>query len=118
MTEHQQPFAGPDPDAMRTLRAECRRALADGEAAPKDETRPVGEAARRWHDFRQVFLGSPAGKRILARLLNRSGVWQRSHVSGDPMETARREGMRDIGLWVIEILEDDEPPDPPATAAG
>lgn len=69
----------------------------------------------RCRDFRRVFRATPAGRRALAQILERSRVCERSFVPGDSLETARREGMRDTGLWLLEILADDAP-DRPATA--
>lgn len=71
-------------------------------------------AADRTRDFRAVFRATPAGRRVLAQLLARCRVCARSHVPGDALETARREGMRDVGLWLLDMF--DEAADAPATA--
>tara|TARA_R110002072_G_scaffold24763_12_gene83756 strand:+ start:1683 stop:2042 length:360 start_codon:yes stop_codon:yes gene_type:complete len=63
----------------------------------------------RRREFRGVFHAAPAGGRVLAQLLDRCRVCDRSFVPGDSLETARREGMRDIGLWLLDILEGDPP---------
>ncbi len=60
--------------------------------------------ADRQRDFRAVFDATPAGRRVLAQVLDRCHVCGRSFVAGDGLETARREGMRDVGLWMLEIL--------------
>lgn len=72
-------------------------------------------AADRGRDFREVFAASPAGRRVFAQILTRSRVCARSHVPGDAYETARREGMRDLGLWLLD-LTGEMAPTPPATA--
>lgn len=72
-------------------------------------------AVDRGRDFRETFTSTPAGRRVFAQILARSRVCARSHVSNDACETARREGMRDIGLWLLE-LTGDHAPTPPATA--
>ncbi len=72
-------------------------------------------AIDRRKDFRSLFQSTPEGRRVLAEILVRCQLWERSYVPGDAYETARREGMRDIGLWIMEIV-DDEPGEPPHTA--
>ena len=57
----------------------------------------------RARDFRAVFRATPAGRRVLAQVLERCRVCARSHVPGDTHETARREGMRDVGLWLLDM---------------
>jgi hypothetical protein len=64
-------------------------------------------SADRARDFRAVFRDTPAGCRVLAQVLARCRVLARSHVPGDALETARREGMRDIGLWLLEMTGED-----------
>lgn len=72
-------------------------------------------ALDRHREFGRLFEGGPEGRRVLAQILMRCLVWDRSHVPGDPYETARREGMRDVGLWIMEIVNA-EPADVPQTA--
>ena len=69
----------------------------------------------RRREFRSVFRSTPGGRRVLAQVLDRCRVCERSFVPGDSLETARREGMRDTGLWLLEILADDAA-DRPGTA--
>lgn len=70
-------------------------------------------AVDRFRDFRRTFVDAETGRRVLAQILTRCQLWERSFVPGDPYETARREGMRDIGLWIMEIVNI-EPAIPPA----
>ena len=84
----------PDPYGLRT------RLTQDMPAQPYT-------AIDRRRDFRNVFEATPAGRRVLAQVLDRCRVCERSFVAGDSLETARREGMRDTGLWLLEILADD-----------
>lgn len=83
-------------------------------------------AADRQRDFQAVFDQTPEGPRVLAQIVARCRVADRSYVPGDSLETARREGQRDIGLWLIGILTADfadrprsaeEHAPPPARAA-
>jgi len=64
-------------------------------------------AADRARDFRILFRQTPGGRRVLAQVLARCRVLDRAYVPGDAAETARREGMRDVGLWLLEILGED-----------
>ena len=64
-------------------------------------------AADRARDFRALFRDTPAGRRVLAQLFARCRVIDRAYVPGDGAETARREGMRDVGLWLLDILGED-----------
>ncbi len=76
-----------------------------------------GYTARdRRKDFKRIFETAPEGRRVLAQLLVRCQVWEHSYVAGDTHESARREGMRDVGLWIMEIINT-EPVDGPETAA-
>tara|TARA_R110000868_G_scaffold4155_23_gene25482 strand:- start:8760 stop:9155 length:396 start_codon:yes stop_codon:yes gene_type:complete len=78
-------------------------------------TAPLGDlpqgagytAIDRHRDFQAVFRSTPAGRRVLAQILERCRVCRRSFVPGDGFETARREGMRDAGLWLVGILAED-----------
>lgn len=72
-------------------------------------------ALERSNDFKRVLQHTPEARRVLAQILVRCQLWERSYVPGDSHETARREGMRDIGLWIMEIVNDD-PIDEPHTA--
>ena len=69
---------------------------------------PAGyDAADRYRDFRRALADTAEGRHVLSQILARCRVWERSYVPGDTHETARREGMRDVGLWVLGILETD-----------
>ena len=68
--------------------------------------------ADRTRDFHRVFRESREGERVLAQILVRCRLWERSYVPGDTHETARREGMRDVGLWIMESLNADAAPQP------
>lgn len=71
----------------------------------------------RQRDFHAVLRATPAGKRVLSQILDRSRACERSYVPGDSLETARREGMRDIGLWLIDMVTDDRPGRPRSAEA-
>lgn len=70
------------------------------------------DMAQRTRDFQRTFRATPAGERVLAQILVRCRLWERSYVPNDTHETARREGMRDIGLWIMEALNADTAPQP------
>jgi hypothetical protein len=84
----------------------------------RDTLPATGQTARdRQRDFRAVFRSTPAGQRVLAQILDRCRVCGRSYVPGDSHETARREGARDTGLWLLDILADDDTERPRAAEA-
>lgn len=58
------------------------------------------EFASRRNDFKAVFLGSPAGRRVLSYLLNESGVFETSFTGNS--RTFYNEGKRDIGLDIMD----------------
>lgn len=69
---------------------------------------PIGYRAEdRYRDFRLALCGTPAGRHVLAQILARCRVWERSYVPGDTHETARHEGMRDVGLWLLQVVNTD-----------
>jgi hypothetical protein len=55
--------------------------------------------------YRQTF-ATEQGRVVLADLLRRAGLMQ-SSFSGDPLETAYREGRRRLGLEVVEAINRD-----------
>ena len=71
-------------------------------------------ARDRYCDFRRLFYETPEGMRVLAQILHEARVFYPSYVRGDTHETARNEGLRQLGLWIIEQV-DHEPVDLPAT---
>lgn len=66
----------------------------------------------RYRDFRQVFLATEAGRRVLDDLLFMARFHERTAVKGDALETYFREGQRSVALQVLIILER-EPGQPP-----
>lgn len=68
--------------------------------------------ADRTRDFHRTFRATPEGERVLAQILVRCRLWDRSYVPNDTHETARREGMRDVGLWIMEALNAEAAPQP------
>ncbi len=71
-------------------------------AADMPDPRAYDEADR-FRDFVHLF-NTPTGRRVLALILVRCQVWERTYVAGDSHDTAHREGMRDIGLWLMETI--------------
>lgn len=59
-------------------------------------------------DFRRVFYGSEQGKRVLSAILVRCKVFEPlldQEAAIDPNALVDAEGMRKIGLWLMESLE-------------
>jgi len=101
---------------MARLRFGRRRAA--GRTAPNDPHALFADlaAARRglaWseldrrRDFRAVFLGSAAGRRVLYEILAWSRVFASTFVPGDAFATHWREGGRDVGLRILAVLDAD-----------
>lgn len=70
-----------------------------------DPLPPGYDATDRVRDFRRALADTAEGRQVLSQILSRCRVWERSYVPGDTHETARREGMRDVGLWLLNVLE-------------
>ncbi len=66
----------------------------------------------RYRDFREVFLGSDAGKRVLYEILSWSRMFRPVAVKGDPYETYRRDGERNIGLTILSVTNIEPKPLP------
>lgn len=75
-----------DPDQVEQKRAR-RRAKVDG-----DQT-----------DL-QWLLADARGRRVLARILNETGIMRPSFTPGDPLGTAYNEGRRSIGIALNTVL--------------
>ncbi len=58
----------------------------------------------KYRDFRKVFLGSDEGRRVLHDILTFGHIYRSSAVRGDPYETSRREGERNIALKILETI--------------
>ncbi len=69
----------------------------------------------RYRDFRRVFLQSPDGRRVLWQILAWCHMYRPAAVRGDPHETYRREGERNIGLRILATMNA-EPADEPEQA--
>lgn len=88
------PLGQPDPDAFFTA---LRRAS-------------LGErytAVDRYRDFRAVFFGESTpqqGKRVLWQILEWCRLFRPVSAPGDPHETYRRDGERNIGLKIFMTL--------------
>lgn len=71
----------------------------------------------RYRDFRAVFFGESTpqqGKRVLWQILEWCRLFRPVSTPGDPHETYRRDGERNIGLKIFMTLnaEPDEPVQP------
>lgn len=63
-------------------------------------------------DFKHVFLGSEAGKRVLYQILGWSHLWDPSFVAGESDTTAFKEGERNVALRILAALRSDPKPLP------
>jgi hypothetical protein len=95
--------ADPDPEAFF---AALSRASLGGHYTPLD----------RYRDFRAVFFGQSTpeqGKRVLWQILEWCRLFRPVSAPGDPHETYRRDGERNIGLKIFMTLnaEPDAPED-------
>jgi hypothetical protein len=91
----------PDPDAFFDA---LRRAKLGGRYSAVDRTR----------DFRAVFFGSSTpqqGQRVLWQILEWCRLFRPVSAPGDPHETYRRDGERNIGLKIFMTLNAE--PGPP-----
>ncbi|GAB4377358.1 MAG: hypothetical protein Kow00114_41630 [Kiloniellaceae bacterium] len=78
-------------------------------------------AVDRYRDFRAVFFGESTpqqGKRVLWQILEWCRLFRPVSAPGDPHETYRRDGERNIGLKIFMTLnaEPDEPASEPRAA--
>lgn len=60
------------------------------------------------HDLRNVLL-SPSGRRVLARLMERTGPLRQTFNIDSERLTALASGERNIGLWILAELSDAAP---------
>ena len=66
----------------------------------------------RYREFRQVFYGTDAGRRVLNDIMYMGGIYTTSPRVGEPYTTLEREGGRKVVLKIAERLEV-EPHEPP-----
>ncbi|MEO3429728.1 hypothetical protein AAFN88_12760 [Pelagibius sp. CAU 1746] len=98
------PIGQPDPDAF----FDALRKVSLGQRYT---------AIDRYRDFRAVFFGESTpqqGKRVLWQILEWCRLFRPVSAPGDPHETYRRDGERNIGLRIFMALnaEPDEPVPP------
>ena len=83
-------------------------------SADREEIDPIAELPaaipgyderRRRADYRAAF-GSEAGRRVLADLARFAHMGHPSYVRGDAMETAFREGERNVVLRILALLRE------------
>lgn len=78
--------------------------LPEGNYTPQD----------RFHDFRQLFMGSDQGKRVFKEILSWGHIFQ-SSVTGNPVDSNRvlvREGERNISLKLMAAVNLEPPIQP------
>ncbi len=59
----------------------------------------------RHRDFKQVFLDSPQGRRVLYQLLAWAHQWRPTFVAGKPDVSAFQEGERNVGLRLLTAIQ-------------
>lgn len=67
------------------------------------------EADKKRAELRLAFvrlMESPEGALVLRKILEATHLYALSYVKGDAMETARREGERNVGLRVLAMMGD------------
>lgn len=71
----------------------------------------------RYHDFRQLFMGSDQGKRVLGEILSWGRLFRPSALGSpvDPNLTHIREGERNLCLRLLHTVHN-EPPEPQTKA--
>jgi hypothetical protein len=67
----------------------------------QEEKRSDEQMAELRREYRDIFLGSAAGKRVLADLLNETGFFE-SSFSKYSAQTFYNEGKRDIGVMLMD----------------
>lgn len=77
--------------------------LAQNAQDAQDATRAEQQA--EYDDLRRV-LSSESGRRLVRRILTRSGMFQTSFAPGDPYATAFHEGARNVGLRLLAAITD------------
>ena len=81
---------------------------------------PDYSAVDRYRDFRAVFFGESTpeqGRRVLWQILEWSRLFRPVSAPGDPHETYRRDGERNIGLKVFMTLNAEPARETPPEAA-
>jgi hypothetical protein len=73
----------------------------DIEIQREREKRSEEQMAELRRQYRDIFMGSPAGKRVLADLLNETGFFESSFTKYSA-QTFYNEGKRDIGIMLID----------------
>ncbi len=49
-------------------------------------------------------MSEPQGRRVVHTMLSKAGIW-RTSFSPDPYTTAFNEGQRNIGLWLLSVVQ-------------
>lgn len=66
---------------------------------------PTGRTPQNiYSDFRQTFLATDAGQRVLHDILRWGHVWQSSHVRGDAYQSTFYEGGRFLALRILKTI--------------
>lgn len=96
-----------------------RRGRPDPEALFADLARAHSgmsySAADRYRDFRQVFLATEQGRKVLYEIFTWANLFRTVFIPGDPYATHYRDGERNIGLKILATLNA-EPAELPAEA--
>lgn len=64
----------------------------------------------RYRDFRQLFLGSDRGRKVLYEIFTWANMFRPAFVPGDAYATHYRDGERNIGLKILAVLNAEPAP--------
>jgi len=79
--------------------------ILDGKKRESDEYSKVAADRKKTKDEYRTLFFSDAGKNVLLDLLQFTGVIRPVYCKGDPEESARNEGRREVGLMLLDVLD-------------
>jgi len=77
----------------------------DDRTKEADEYSKVAADRKKTKDEYRTLFFSDAGKNVLLDLLQFTGVIRPVYCKGDPEESARNEGRREVGLMLLDVLD-------------
>lgn len=69
----------------------------------------------RYREFRQVFLATDAGRRVLYDIFAAGHMYRSSYQRGDPHHTTFQEGERNLALYIQQTLINEPAMEQPTT---
>ena len=76
----------------------------DADQARADEEFDEKEHTQLLNDYKTLY-GTGGGKRVIQDLLYRAHIFETTFVPKDSHRTAFREGERELGLYILQMLE-------------